>query len=678
MPLIICNWGDEMFTLNDDLSIYATRGDIVFFAVTAEQDGKPYLFKPGDVVRIKVYGKKDAEDVVLQKDFPVTDYAQKVQIFLTKDDMKIGDVISKHKDYWYEIVLNDDTLPQTIIGYDEDGAKLFRLFPEGDDIPEYIPKPEEIPVVDDKLDMTSTRPIQNQAVAKAVANLQGRFDTVFEAVSDRFVTPQMFGAIGDGEADDTEALQKALDSGNSVMLATGTYRITDTLTVPYGCTITGDKNSIILPECDTVFHLQEKDTLSGFEIQVRSENVLTVFDIDDNSTNTESMLEILIDGVTVTHSAEVMPDMYTVCHIHSNAKGLYNVTVRGCTFDNYPAGGYVARVYAEGADKSKSWVSTILFDGNWTRAFKWHYFFDKSDKEFVNEHNNSCIVTNCTAQCNPVTNGFVFINNNDSVTFKNNITWDWGSSSSGSTNCHGRPYVIGPNIQPSGDEHVFTYHNHNNDIVRADEICRYDGTAYTNVNYCRQDIVSYLGGQYNQGLIPKYVGLDRAKVIHLHKETKQASADTRVRFYWCDVYGITYVSINRKSKTVNVSQPLYSNIVFAMDTIGNIYVYSKTGGKLPPNTGIMTLPVVNSSRTFAMENSATGGYERTPNFTENIDTCSLESVPEGATELPIRLAQPAYVYDDEGIIYNLTVTKDDSGNNAITIKKAWEPQNEEV
>ena len=27
----------------------------------------------------------------------------------------------------------DDTQPQTIIGYDEDGAKVFRLFPEGAD-----------------------------------------------------------------------------------------------------------------------------------------------------------------------------------------------------------------------------------------------------------------------------------------------------------------------------------------------------------------------------------------------------------------------------------------------------------------------------------------------------------------------------------------------------------------
>ena len=126
-----------MFRIDkDDMSIYATRGDIVFFEVTAEDDGVPYQFKPGDVVRIKVFGKKDAENVVLRKDFPVVEAAGNVEIFLSKEDMKIGDVISKNKDYWYEVVLNDDTMPQTIIGNDDDGAKIFRLFPEGGDLRE--------------------------------------------------------------------------------------------------------------------------------------------------------------------------------------------------------------------------------------------------------------------------------------------------------------------------------------------------------------------------------------------------------------------------------------------------------------------------------------------------------------------------------------------------------------
>lgn len=166
-----------MFTVNDDNSIYATRGDIVFFYVSAEDNGLNYQFQPGDIVRIKVYGKKDAENVVLQKDFPVTEITEKVYIYLTEEDTKIGEVISKPKEYWYEVELNPGTAPQTIIGYDEDGAKVFKLFPEGDDIPEYVPDitPDDIPIVDEELDVESPRPVQNQAIARAVSKLSAEF-----------------------------------------------------------------------------------------------------------------------------------------------------------------------------------------------------------------------------------------------------------------------------------------------------------------------------------------------------------------------------------------------------------------------------------------------------------------------------------------------------------------------
>ena len=122
-----------MFVVNEDMSIYATRGDIVFFTLTADDKGANYVFQPGDVVRFTVYGKKDAENVLLQKDFPVFEAAEEVAIFLGEENTRIGDVISKPTDYWYEIELNPDTRPQTIIGYDEDGAKVFRLYPEGNE-----------------------------------------------------------------------------------------------------------------------------------------------------------------------------------------------------------------------------------------------------------------------------------------------------------------------------------------------------------------------------------------------------------------------------------------------------------------------------------------------------------------------------------------------------------------
>ena len=125
-----------MFVINEDLSIYVTRGDAATFSVGATVNGTAYAFKTDDVVRFKVFAKKDCTEVVLQKDVEATEGANAVEITLDKEDTKLGEVISKPVDYWYEVELNPDTHPQTIIGYDENGAKVFKLFPEGGGIDE--------------------------------------------------------------------------------------------------------------------------------------------------------------------------------------------------------------------------------------------------------------------------------------------------------------------------------------------------------------------------------------------------------------------------------------------------------------------------------------------------------------------------------------------------------------
>lgn len=237
-----------MFILEDNY-IYATRGDIVFFGVTANdisadgEEGVPYHFQPGDIVRMTIYGKKDAETVYLEKDFPVLKNCEMVEIFLTEEDTKFGDLISKQKDYWYEVVLNPDANPQTIIGYSDEGPAVFRLFPEGAEIDksDMIPTEEDIPFVDTELDLTSPRPVSNQAITAAIERMKRDF-------AKEYVTPQMFGAVGDGVADDTEAIQEAItyaeENTGLLYIPSGDYRITGTLRIRKSVRIVGDKGCI--------------------------------------------------------------------------------------------------------------------------------------------------------------------------------------------------------------------------------------------------------------------------------------------------------------------------------------------------------------------------------------------------------------------------------------------------
>lgn len=123
-----------MFKINEDKSIYLTRGDVANIKISANlENGEPYTFKIGDVVRMTVFKRRDCGCIELQKDVVVEAETQEVSIALNREDTKIGEVISKPTNYWYEVELNPNTTPQTIIGYDDEGEKILRLFPEGSD-----------------------------------------------------------------------------------------------------------------------------------------------------------------------------------------------------------------------------------------------------------------------------------------------------------------------------------------------------------------------------------------------------------------------------------------------------------------------------------------------------------------------------------------------------------------
>lgn len=124
-----------MFAINKDQSIFLTRGDVAVIKISADTScNENYTFKVGDVVRFRLFKKNKPEEVLIQKDVIVDMEKIFVEIPLLKEETKLGEVISKPQEYWYEVELNPDTAPQTLIGYDANGPKIFKIFPEGSDI----------------------------------------------------------------------------------------------------------------------------------------------------------------------------------------------------------------------------------------------------------------------------------------------------------------------------------------------------------------------------------------------------------------------------------------------------------------------------------------------------------------------------------------------------------------
>ncbi len=135
-------------------------------------------------------------------------------------------------------------------------------------------------------------------------------------------TPQMYGAVGDGLTDDTEAFQQALNNHRSIYVPAGTYLVGD-LVMPWGVTITGDSavTTILKAKDGTETVLQmDTNTQAGahiYKITVECDNKaeygirFPVISIENNTDMT--LYNLLFDEVYVNNAK------YRNISIESNA-----------------------------------------------------------------------------------------------------------------------------------------------------------------------------------------------------------------------------------------------------------------------------------------------------------------------------------------------------------------------
>lgn len=113
--------------------IEVNRGDELNLKLSLKLDsGNTYTFEEGDKVIFSLYNKgKMNEKAILIKEVNATPNTTTLDISFTNEETKIGEMINKPVEYWYEIELNDR---YTVIGYDDTGAKKLILYPEGSQI----------------------------------------------------------------------------------------------------------------------------------------------------------------------------------------------------------------------------------------------------------------------------------------------------------------------------------------------------------------------------------------------------------------------------------------------------------------------------------------------------------------------------------------------------------------
>ena len=100
--------------------------------------------------------------------------------------------------------------------------------------------------------------------------VDGKARAEIDLIKGVYVTPEMFGAVGDGVADDTEAVQSCLDGDIQTVFATKTYKITRPLLLTKSKTITGG-GTFYAPSSDKRFYMFTRyepfdEPISYFEV----------------------------------------------------------------------------------------------------------------------------------------------------------------------------------------------------------------------------------------------------------------------------------------------------------------------------------------------------------------------------------------------------------------------------
>jgi parallel beta-helix repeat protein len=173
--------------------------------------------------------------------------------------------------------------------------------------------------------MTNETGIINSGNATAIsytASFPGATLQTVQTKLEQYVSVKDFGAVGDGVADDTVAIQNAIDAANAVYIPFGSYLVTAQIDLKSDLTINADVGAKLVLDTGITPYVLRGDTMSNIRI--------TNLEIEGNGI-------VGFSTIYLSNVSEVLFDNCTVTKSGSN--GIYistgsNVTVQNSTLSN--------------------------------------------------------------------------------------------------------------------------------------------------------------------------------------------------------------------------------------------------------------------------------------------------------------------------------------------------------
>ena len=503
-----------------------------------------------------------------------------------------------------------------------------------------------------------------------------------------YVTPEMFGAVGDGVNDDTNAIRQALENSNYVFLPEGTYRITDKIQIPQGKMLfgTGTNSIIYVTTANDGLWLGADSFVRdiGFTVHSLSANG-AVFRISDETLSgfysSSAFVNINIENINIKYTGDYTQEQFKETSVFQisceqnfgveNISGFYGVNVNNIVVKSFYERnvGYFIKTFC----RNDKWVTGCTFSDCSTIGLRWTLLSAETDSNLRDSTITSSLdqltLRRIQHQCTTNTRGFVFIRSNQRVQLMDCEPWDWFYQDEEIYRYH--PYCI------TYEDYIGDYNKLN--IVPRSEIHHYlilsETGTWTQSDYNSLGFLArYTTDRIPADLLPRTLvlgGYENNKCCCIYTHTRTIDHELHVSFKHINGKYITEYSIdfsnlhNGGTPSITISNGRNSGLKFGYTTIDDqlrVYVWREIrfiydvllSNGLPNN-------VYNWSGVGGVH-----GYANTINtFKLPLSERYLAEPPEGIVEITKYNFRPVFIERSDGSVAKLMVgdeIKDESGN----------------